>query len=100
MDRLIQDPIMDHNGSEANPEMTLMGLGQFIQMGKMLTETFQRFDELTGNFGQGNVNTERGHGSGDYIDGEYNAIDEEFLDLDPWLKVDYENATSDMFQEV
>ncbi len=50
MDKLIQDPIMDHNGSKANPKMTPMGLDQDVEMGRMLIEAFQRFDELRGNF--------------------------------------------------
>jgi hypothetical protein len=95
--KLIEDPLMDHNGSKTNPKMTPMCLDQDVEMGIMLIETFQRFDELRGSFGRGNAGTERGCGDGDYIDGENNAANEELLDLDIGPEVDYEKATSNMF---
>lgn len=100
MDKLIEDPLMDHNASKANPKMTPMCLDQDAEMGIMLIETFQRFDELRGSFGRGNANMERGCGDGNYIDGENNGANEELPDLDLGSKVDYEKATSNMFQEV
>lgn len=99
MDKLIQDPIMDHNGFKTNPKMTPMGLDQDVEMGRMLIEAFQRFDELRGSFGWGNANTKKGCGDGDYIDGENNATNEEPPNLDVGPEVDYEKETSNMFQE-
>ncbi len=100
MDKLSQDPIMDHNGFKANPKMTPMCLDQDVEMGRMLIETFQRFDELRGSSKRGNASVERGCGDGDYIDGDNNAANEELPNLDLGLEVDYEKATSNMFQEV
>jgi hypothetical protein len=97
VDKLIEDPLMDHNGSKANPKMTPMCLVQDVEMGIMSIETFQRFDERRGSFGWGNVSTERRCGDGDYIDGKNNAANEELPDLDLGPEVDYEKATSNMF---
>jgi hypothetical protein len=76
-------------------------LDQDIQLGKMLINAFQRYDELRQNIDANNgIIHGRGLGGGEKEDGENNATNFDFEAMDMEQEVDYETIMSNMLKDV